>query len=531
MKNALTTITAILFFLGVQFQSSAASWVSDPRSEVMQLENQMEERITPIIRSFDPTAFVVIKIDPKKGSAKVLPGTAYVVQDMLVKSQDGAFEIEKAEITVFGKETKKLEAAIPMIKKFATRFGIQPLVNVTEYAAPEQSPADKKEPKPIEENDSTIKQFMDVASHGFSNMQYAIWAAIGAAIVLLFALILGISKTTSKLAKSLEQGLQGLGATIESSGGTDQRESLTSAAQAAAQSMGAESPQTTSITDFSGYNDETFFACLSDCYWGEFDSYASFLWKRMPVAQKSAVLKKAPDLAPHLIEYVVMIASFQERDLGAINDPSYLNPLPIYHINNTDLTALVRKTHSLAFSVSALRLKGLELTLGERVNLRNIQAEQFDPSAVNFSKIPGSTTRKIKRQMAIEISSVKEEQELLSLDDISNDLIGEVSSLVWAMKLPAGAMEEILKNFSAKDLAYAWIAPEEVLVHLTHCLPAKKLELLQSLQKKIAPSRASESFKALHSAIAEKMKGQPLSELNPESHQGESSYEAKKKAA
>lgn len=495
--KTLKLITSTLAIILLQLFTPTASSANDSRTEVMKLEQQMEERITPIIRFFDPSAFVVIQIRPQQTRAIVLPGTAYTVQNLLVKNQNQFFEVEKTEITVFGKDKATLANAIPVIKKFANRFGINPEVVVNEYAAPA---------KTIEKKDENIfsKQIFEFAKNTLTNFRYAAGIAMGGTFFFLMILLFAINKATGKLVSSLHQGLQDVNSSARPNDEmNDQYRSLQNEASALPTNY-SESTSRSSL-DFSDYSDEAYLACLSDCYWGEFDSYASFLWKRIPVAKRSSVLKNASELAPYLNDYVYFIANLPERDLSAIDDPSYLNPLPIFHLNNTELTKLVRKTQALAFSLSSLRLKGLALTLTEKVELRSIQPEKISSANINFKLITASVLRQFSRHMAIEIENVDEESELVHLKEVSIEIIQEIPSLVWSLRLSHEVLEELLKGFSAKELAMAWIGPEEVLQHLSRCIAPKKLELLDSLQKKIIPNRHSGSFKALHDAITKKL--------------------------
>jgi hypothetical protein len=64
--------------------------------------------------------------------------------------------------------------------------------------------------------------------------------------------------------------------------------------------------------------------------------------------------------------------------------------------------------------------------------------------------------------------------------------------------LPEPAIVEILKHFSAKDLASAWIGPQEVLNRLAACVPQRKLELMRTYSSSVAASRASSAFVRLH---------------------------------
>jgi hypothetical protein len=535
MINILKNTLTILIVVAIQFYALGTLWASDSTSDVLQLENLIEGRIIPIIRSFDSSAFVSIHINPKKSSAQVLPGTAYTFQSLEIKNQNENLEVENAEIIIFGKEKQKLEAALPIITKVIARFNINPIIHITDYVVPEtsgtigkkllaQSAAEKKE----DEATKARKAFID---RSFKNFQNTVWAVMGAGFVFLFIIIIVINKASEKLTKSLGKNLQSLASSIESSE-KDERNYNRSDEKATSQASLSEAPHSQSFYELSDHSEVTYLACLADCYWGQYDSYASFLWKRMPVNKRRAVLEEASLLAPYLNEYVAVVSSLLESNLAVIDDPAYLNPLTIYHINNEELTILVRENNALIASLSPLRLKGLSLSIGERISLNEIQFEKLEPVDISFKMIPKSEYRIIKRHVTFEIKNIAEESELLRIDNISSQMIKEIPSLAWSMKLSDQDIEEILKDFSAKDLASAWVAPEFVLTHLAQFIPSKKHELLESSKKKITPSRDSLSFTALHGAIAkkinEKLEGK---EKSREEDKDRGTYDISKKAA
>ena len=86
------------------------------------------------------------------------------------------------------------------------------------------------------------------------------------------------------------------------------------------------------------------------------------------------------------------------------------------------------------------------------------------------------------------------------------DLAFRTQSLVWAKRLAPQVLASILARYTARELAQAWTAPDEILRLLANALPSEKAELVQGYVRRNGASRGSRSFNALCGDIASSLK-------------------------
>ena len=79
-------------------------------------------------------------------------------------------------------------------------------------------------------------------------------------------------------------------------------------------------------------------------------------------------------------------------------------------------------------------------------------------------------------------------------------------SLVWALKLSTSALQEILKDMSAVDLAAAWTGPPELLKHLSSSINERKLKLVQSYVSKGQVDRGSSVYAEIHRRVLSQLR-------------------------
>jgi hypothetical protein len=72
-----------------------------------------------------------------------------------------------------------------------------------------------------------------------------------------------------------------------------------------------------------------------------------------------------------------------------------------------------------------------------------------------------------------------------------------IRSLVWLAQKNKQHIQKILSKYDARELASAWVGPDELLKTLEGSLPEKKLKLLQTYKEKVNPSRQSEIYQLL----------------------------------
>lgn len=497
MKKMIGALFLLLF-------ASLPAGASIPADEVMALEKQIEERINPILHSFDPTSFSVVRIDVAEEKDGTLPGTPYRLDRMVVRTADGTPKFQRVEISIFGKKTTVWGQVIPVVKGLASRLGVEPVVKVQD-ASPTGSDANgdgKNYAATFSETNSILKGLLNLSTDSVSFARQAIWWIAGFLIVLFVFIMAGLNAILRRALRGFEKSPES-----PSTEGAARGDSLpTRAEDAKTPALPPQAIEPSMRENFKSYSEETLVACLSDCYWGEFDTYAAFLWKQIPVGTRSALLSNAPISARHLVGYIAAISELAGVDLGLIDSPAYIKPLPISHLDNRDLCQFVRTEPALLGLLSPLRTRALPLSLTEKVHFREIVGTPEAGFERELRAAPPSRFRSIRRKLNISIASLQEESELLALPRISPDLIEDVPSLGWGLRLSREELSEVLEGFSARDLAQAWIAPDEVLAHFSSCLPAKKFELLKSLEKKVRPGRENDSFRMIHAAVTDRLR-------------------------
>jgi hypothetical protein len=226
---------------------------------------------------------------------------------------------------------------------------------------------------------------------------------------------------------------------------------------------------------------------LADCYWGHQDDYAAYLWFRIPVEKRTALLLK--EEWAH--DYVASLQGHAEKNLGYEADPYYLSPLPVSHLDNEALTELVRTHPPLLNLLPALRSDGLKLTATERLALMKT-SEETDPP--DYLRQPPSPRRLLKSRARFKLATIQEESEVLASRDLTPDVARTIPTLAWLAESPPEAVRTLLAEFTAQDLARAWIGPDAVLAKLAECLPEKKLKLMLTYRDRLPPSRESAIF-------------------------------------
>ena len=156
----------------------------------------------------------------------------------------------------------------------------------------------------------------------------------------------------------------------------------------------------------------------------------------------------------------------------------------------------------------------------ERLQLSRQAVTDRTGMLIDFTKLPPSPKRALKRRVQFRINTIEEERQVLALQGIPVDVMADVPSLGWFAMLSDDLIAESLKQFSARELApRPGVAPDEVLSRLSAFMPAKKYELLKQYQRSLAPNRNSTAFQALHRLAIENLKTtaepEPESESDP----------------
>jgi hypothetical protein len=243
---------------------------------------------------------------------------------------------------------------------------------------------------------------------------------------------------------------------------------------------------------------------LSDCYWCELDQYAAFIWKKIPLEKKVELIQKVNFLA----DYTKLITTIEEDDLGFEQDPYYMNPLNINHVNNALIVGEVQKRAWLITRLSKIRATNLPLKAKERLDLfmKSREMAVVTDGDLDFSKLTASALRIIKVMEKIQINNLEEEKEILDSNIRDFDLMSHINTLGWVKGLSEAEVAEMLNAISAKDLARAWVSTPDVLEYMQKQIPEKKWQLVQNYLESAAPDRNSAEFNTLYTLVIEKLR-------------------------
>lgn len=521
MKRAIVTLQLAVLFVSAAFGATGAFAAN--RERVLSIQKMVEDRLSPLVRSVDPLGVVYVKLEPKI-EAQPLPMTPFVVNEVRVAEDGQNIEFSSCEIVVVTRKKKLPDNVLRIMQEMAANLGVEPAIRIEEVpdtaaetlAVEADKTAERKPATAQSEEEDKRPMLQRFIEDKLSRPAALVLALIALgllfeATLLIMPWLLGRNRRSGadSIARVIENGFLKLSGALEGGGigsGSASRERET---QAATATLPVRAPASGDSNAFASLPAESIMAMLADCYWGESDAYASFIWRRVPIAVRRAIVSEAAWLA----DYASYLVGVAEEDLGADQEPYYLSPLTIWHIDNNALAAIVRKYPALYSRLPTLRVNALPLNVRERIEF----GRRREQVALDFTTVKPSAARPLKSRARLNITSIEEEAQILAMPDFPKELRSSVPTLGWIAMLPDAAVVEILKHFSAKDLASAWIGPREVLNRLASCVPQRKLELMQSYGESIAPSRVSPAFVKLHQigikALVEHEKGKANASL------------------
>jgi hypothetical protein len=493
MFRALNTFLILV----VLMMSTTKTYALDERQEkVMMVQHDLELRMGAMIKSFDPAAFIYVKIVPDITETQ-LPMTAFMFEDLKM-SADGKLKLKSLEIHIFSKMEKLPEGVEAYINLLSSEYSIKPTLKLEKIALPADLERLEKERKEEEQKKADAKK--PFFQKHETEMIYS-----GIAGVFMILVILGFVLRRSEgkqMQSAVQTSLQGLSKALESSGmGGAQAVQ----AQAKDKDKGMQLEVNTSAKSiWESFTLESLAALLSDCYWCELDQYAAFIWKKIPLDKKVELIQKVNFLA----DYTKLITTIEEDDLGFEQDPYYMNPLNINHVNNALMVGEVQKRAWLITRLSKIRATNLPLKAKERLDLfmKSREMAVVTDGDLDFSKLTASALRIIKVMEKIQINNLEEEKEILESNIRDFDLMSHINTLGWVKDLSETEVAEMLNAVSAKDLARAWVSTPDVLEYMQKQIPEKKWQLVQNYLESAAPDRNSAEFNTLYTLVIEKLR-------------------------
>lgn len=348
-----------------------------------------------------------------------------------------------------------------------------------------------------------------LTASSLQDIKLGLWgvsAAVILAILILAAAVFGLGgkiefalarAIETKLAPLLEGGVGGgsSAAGISSTGEDDEDEI---GGQVIAGTGGESSNR--AVTDLPM---EALLNLFADCYWTKQDAYAHFLWTEMSQKQRTEFLGLT-EVKQLYLSYLSYIRQFAPVNANHHTDARYLNAIAQFRfMSQQDLAAWIMQNQPYLLRLTPLRWENLPISLVDRINFTMSMsngslgdASQLDASKVVVSH--RSPPRELPMPLKVKSISIEDEVFLwTNSQQIPSYMRASLPTLVWLASCPIEVRKTVLADYNARDLAEAWIGPDEVLSAIGEALPSKKLNMLQSYMKETKPSRRSDVYLAL----------------------------------
>jgi hypothetical protein len=516
-KYSGTAISTIVMCLMIILGHSKPGFSRTER-DIDLLADRLERDVLKVVRANDYDAFVILKLEPKKLDVG-LPMTPFTLKDANIASENIWDGVAKVSLTIYSnriKDSANLRDALGQVVgasklKLSISFAAMPLIPFSENESGGvggqvgDNPAGSSAISigdPVNRLSSTISSFLrdiDITAFEsgiasmYSFVSYLVWAAFGIGVAILIGFLSFTyfgNLAVSRVEKSVSTGVARIVEAIDGGEGSGR----TGAQRTESQNVAA-ATKSSNLSSIQNLSNESLAALIADCYWSQEDSYAAFIWSRLGFQEKSYLISNLPFMK----EYAGYIVEKDQSDAGYDGHSYYLAPLPLNQVSSIDLSQMVESQPSLYGGVSPLRRKSLKLSITQQIRANEI----FEAKVVDFQEILSkmikgpSPFRDLPRQVNIIISSVEDELDILSNSNLSKSVLANIPSLIYLSQLPIDQIAHILKDFSARDLASAWIAPPIVLDALRSALPEKKRTLLDSYRESVVARRDSQTFVAL----------------------------------
>lgn len=449
------------------------------------VENDYRNRVKNVIEKVDPSAIVQVSVVLKKVVADSLPGMGFgaEITPMDLSGQLNKASIEKVSIRI----ATQIEEVPEWIKEevnLAIGNDIKTDIKIT------------KAKGIIKDTNTELTQFAMAATQsaveGLSSLKYGLWSLAGGLVFLLGVIGLILSRFAARLEKSMSKvieekvvpamqtGSRGGNVTVASAEPKEAKPmsiNMTGGGGTGGQKELAELPQ------------EALLSLFSDCYWTQSDSYAHYLWTQLSQEQRKNIL--AADTLDK--KYFSYFLQFAPENMNYHFDVRYLMlGRDFESVDQSDLSKWVQ-AHPKSFRrITPLRWDLLPLNLENRLKFMEMPDEASSAPA----KIAKASAKRVLKDK-IQIKKLTPADENFVWENpgkVPADARKELASLVWLGLCEEPAIQTILGDLDARQLASAWVGPEAVLEKLKNTLAPKKREMLEHFLKESAPSRASEAF-------------------------------------
>jgi hypothetical protein len=433
----------------------------------LDLENNLQQKLRPLVTLADPDAQVVVNVELKKISTE-LPGANLGVKDYLLTSAPDNIstdDIQSIRITVISEANPFPENIKALINRALQIPGVVPQIafetadlsarNVIQAARKPASGISSSSPELTGFIVSDIKRSLTLAATlvlilGFvlAGLLFMVHRSILSGITALVGAIGSASEDTTRGTHEQLKPVNTDLPTIESNSEVDQAQ--------------LQSLKTAGLV-----------ALLSDCYWCEEDGYASWLWKKIPGDQKRQIISEW-----NPAEAYVLTLGGSSIPKEYHQHPHYLNPSALHSVSQEDLLRWVKINTAAWPLLSPIRQHNLKLSLLERTRMLEGAAKRD----LNLPlPSPSITVRTL--HPVLDIRELSEDDEMALFENpemIPNGIKHRVQSLAWVCLLEKPERDRILQKMSAQQIAQAWVGPEVLLAIMAQSVGEKRLRLVES---------------------------------------------------
>ena len=489
-----------------------------------------EGRARAILRAYDPDAIVVVRPAPTRRAKETLqlPGTPF---------NSGVFSLEGG-----GGERKTYE-----MKIWTSRHPIPPeLVGIMEEALsgeeakftvkslplpggisrpeePGDGGSDKNASRIVEaigDLSASLKSIPEslrgAAAEGLGDKLGSLTPLVYGLLALIFALRVAGMLTAARSMRGLGQAIRGALASgqpaqpTQAAGGRE--EGGGAGREAARPQPGAEEKAGEGAReDLAAMSPEGLAALISDLRWSGRDGAAAWVWAKMTEATRRAVLAHAG--GGDTAAYVGALVRLRQEPTDHHRDPYYMAPLPIGHLGNAELAAMVLAEggERIYAQLPLARREALPIPNMSRLTLA--AAQKVQPGE-NDGVDAGAIRELLASRPPTPPPPVPPTDEVVPADDAEEEaLAAAAAAMPWSQArilmsvahfariADPAAREMVLTDFPARELAAALVGPDAVVGPVLAALPEGRRGLVASYRTGSA-RRAGPAHRRLVAAIA-----------------------------